>query len=115
MWWRSPLDRGRERGLRPPTLRLSTGRRLRQCQRMLFRDRPQPPEEQSSPVCLWADHRKSSFPCSDRPIAETSRLLLPSLRVCMITPSRFRLGYSDLRDAISITKRYFTSDLSSLS
>jgi hypothetical protein len=42
-------------------------------------------------------------------------LLFPSLRVCIVIPSWFHLGYSDLRDAISIQKRYFTSDLSSRS
>ena len=68
------------------------------------------------------------------PRAETSRLLFPNLRFCIcfschsvknfsgtklpsqrIEDALIFKGYSDLREAISIEKRYFTSDLSSLS
>ncbi len=63
-------------------------------------------------------------------MAETSRLLFPSFRFCIVLCSYFFLKllkpaiseircvfpspyavYSDLREAISMEKRYFTSDL----
>ena len=52
--------------------------------------------------------------------AQSASLSLPEssplpLLLRLRSPSRFYLGYSDLSDAISITKRYFTSDLSSRS
>ena len=49
------------------------------------------------------------------PRAEPSRLLFPSYVFCIFCPLRCHLDYSDLREAMSIEKRYFTSDLSNLS
>ena len=54
-------------------------------------------------------------------MAETSRLLFPSLRFCIvlsplqISSACHQFGYSDLSEAMSMEKRYFTSDLSSRS
>jgi hypothetical protein len=48
------------------------------------------------------------------PMADTSKPLFPSLRSCIVSPFSHRLGHSDLREAMSMENRYFTSDLSSL-
>ncbi|HHW77450.1 MAG TPA: hypothetical protein GX399_10575 [Xanthomonadaceae bacterium] len=51
----------------------------------------------------------------DHFVQTISSLLFPGLRFCIVSPFRRRMGHSDLREAISMAKRYFTSDLSSRS
>ena len=55
------------------------------------------------------------MPMQPSPRADTSRLLFPSLRFCIVSSSECHAGCSDLRDAMSMEKRYLTSDLTSLS
>src|SRR5205823_13416582 len=77
------------------------------------RVRRQPVSARSSPACLWVGRRKSSFPCS-----QVQRPKLPDcfFQVCAFALFLLRAalgGY--LSDAMSIEKRYFTSDFSNLS
>ena len=60
------------------------------------------------------------IPIQPSPMAETSRLVFPSLRFFIFPNSESALainyfGHSDLSEAMSMEKRYFTSDLSNRS
>lgn len=55
------------------------------------------------------------MPMQPSPRADTSRLLFPSLRFCIVSSSECHARCSDLRDAMSMEKRYLTSALTSLS
>jgi hypothetical protein len=50
-----------------------------------------------------------------RTMAETSNFLFPSLRSCIVRPFKRWVGYSVRSEAMSMAKRYFTSDFSSRS